>query len=268
MLVLLSIFTSCDNSGKQKIRIYIPIVESNTNISTKLFLYTQNDSTFCYCFETSTLDVINYGYLTHGKIERNGNLRIFYDELGRRIFTAALKDDNLLIKSGLFKGIKLIEVDTADYFEEAEYILQDIDNKEPVASPENVIEYFTNNNLINKNFKFRGKSSINLSLNLEDDGSFNMYFDSNLLIRSGHYIANNGIYTFYDTIIPSIEQAVAVFDSSIYSINFGFYDSYYLRLGNYNDLRRADTMRYKLGLIKEYPMHHNLPRDNFIVPKY
>ena len=268
MFVLLSIFTSCDNPAQQIVRVYIPIVESNINTSTKLFLYTQNDSSFCYCFDATFEDVINYDYLTYGKIERIGNLRIFYDEQGRRIFTAKLKDDILLIYSGLFKGIKLIEVDTADYFEEVKYILQDIEKEEPVSSQVNVIEYFTINNLINKSFKFRGKSSINFSLNLEDDGSFNMYFDSTLLIRSGHYVANNGLYTFYDTIIPTIEQAVAVFDSSIYSINFGFYNSDYLRFGNYYDLRRADTMRYKLGMIKEYPGHHNMPKDNFTMPKY
>ena len=83
MFVLLSIFTSCDNPAEQKVRVYIPIVEPNINTSTKLFLYTQDDSNFCYCFDATSEDAINYGYLTNGKIERIGNLRIFYDDQGR-----------------------------------------------------------------------------------------------------------------------------------------------------------------------------------------
>lgn len=267
LILSTSMLFSCVHSDKTDIKIYLPVSENYSNEFGDLFLYVENDSTFCYCYSVSTSDVVNYAYLTHGRIERVGNLSIFYDELGRRIFTTTKRHKELLINSGLFKGSKLIEVDTVDFIEDAKYVLQQIVQDEHFDYSQKVMNYFTEKNLINDNFNFYSDSSINIHLSLDNNGSFNMYFDSSLLLRSGRYVNNKGIYTFYDTIIPTVEKAVAVFDSSIFSFNLGFTNSEFIKIGNYTDLRRADTMKYMLGLIEEYPRHHTMDPRLFNLKK-
>lgn len=228
LILSASIIFSCTHSEGKIIKVYLPVSEAYSNEFGELFLFTEDESQFYYVFYVGDLSCFDRHIIfSKGHISKENEKYIFIDFLGRELFTAIESKNDLLVISGLFKGFKLMNCDTAGFIEPVNSILT-MSKEEPmyhcvpdfdaISIIENV-KYYENNDLIHKEFEiFRDEECSIFNENtifiLRKNGSFEITYDS-LQIRKGNYINDSGYVTFYDTVIPSVEKAVILKDSTL-----------------------------------------------------
>jgi hypothetical protein len=228
LILLASIIFSCTHSERKNIKIYLPVSENYSNKFADLFLYTEDNSQFYYVFYVGDESCTDRHFIfSKGHISKENEKYIFIDFLGRELFTANESKNDLMVKSGLFKGFKLMNCDTADFIEPVNFLLNmskeermlycvpDFD----VISIIEDVKYYESTDLIHKEFEiFCDKESDIFNEHtmfiLRKDGSFEITYD-NLPIRKGNYINDSGYITFYDTVIPVVEKAVILKDSTL-----------------------------------------------------
>jgi len=227
-----SVNFSCIHSGKKNIKIYLPVSENYSNEYGKLFLYTEDDSRFYYVFYVGDeSDIDRHFIFTKGHISNETGNYTFTDFLGREIFSANKRQNDMLVTSGLFKGFRLKNCDTSGFIEPVN-ILLNLSNEEsqsyyciPDFDVVNIIEklkYYEENDLIHKEFKiYRDEESTifneHTKFIMRKNGNFEITYD-NLPIRKGNFVNDSGYITYYDTIIPVIEKSVILKDSTVVSL--------------------------------------------------
>jgi len=232
LILSTSVIFSCTHSGKNNIKIYLPVSENYSNEFGKLFLFTEGDSRFYYVFYVGDeSDIDRHFIFTKGYITKKTRKFTFIDFLGREIFSAKKSKEDMLVTTGLFKGFMLMNCDTTDFIKPVNILLNLSKEKlqfyycVPDLDVINIIDklkYYESNNLIHKEFEiYRDEVSNTFDKDtkfiMRKNGSFEITYD-NLPIRKGSYVNDSGYITFFDTIIPITEKSIILKDSTVVSL--------------------------------------------------